>query len=298
MAPKKNKGGMLQLYFSDDEGRTFYDKDRPREAILVDYQERRDLKTISSEEEYRRVLHQQARRRLCQEDTECSQECKEEVFGDKRGRRCCEKNQITNGKCYLNADGNACSCTSDSRECYIEMRCQNFIDRYGNVGFRTFEEILERQLERLEQQTNYLGPWGFAEYDIGDTGVKMIGQGGPYDGKKFEQRDGILYYDGKKFSSPAWPVLSLEDIPTDSLTYQDGECRVKPDHQCRRGHNAYNGVDVSECTTGYRCSVFNPRLIVLQGDLDSWEEFSWEEFEKTGEKGNLIDLPTGVCVSV
>ena len=60
VAPKEeesNKGGvhrMLNLYFSGDGGSTFYNKDTPREAIP----------DVSSDEDSRRILHEQARRLL------------------------------------------------------------------------------------------------------------------------------------------------------------------------------------------------------------------------------------------
>lgn len=100
---------MLQLYFSSDGGNTFDNKDSPRVAIP----------DASGDDESRRILHEQARRRLC-EKPECSKECQI----TQKGRECCESRGITNEQCSLNGQGNTCTCTADGgRECYIEMRC-------------------------------------------------------------------------------------------------------------------------------------------------------------------------------
>ena len=114
VAPKEeesNKGGvhrMLNLYFSKDGGITFYNEDTPREAIP----------DVSSDEDSRRILHEQARRLLdC--IPECSFYCK-----DLYGVECCRANGITNEKCYLNGQGNTCNCPkAPDNECYIDMRC-------------------------------------------------------------------------------------------------------------------------------------------------------------------------------
>ena len=121
VAPKEqenNENGVLQLYFSNDVGNTFYNKDNPREAIP----------DVSSDEDSRRILHEQARRRLCDEKPECSKECQAEV-DDKNnlGRDCCKDKGITNEQCSLNGQGNTCTCAADGgRECYIEMRCNDY----------------------------------------------------------------------------------------------------------------------------------------------------------------------------
>ena len=101
---------MLNLYFSKDGGITFYNEDTPREAIP----------DVSSDEDSRRILHEQARRLLdC--IPECSFYCK-----DLYGVECCRANGITNEKCYLNGQGNTCNCPkAPDNECYIDMRCHN-----------------------------------------------------------------------------------------------------------------------------------------------------------------------------
>ena len=102
VAPKENKD-MLLLYFSSEDG-TFYNQNSPRITLPVD------------QDGSRRVLYQQ-----CQSNTECSQQCKDEVE-DWRGRKCCQNIGITDEICLLNSEGNVCSCVSDNRACYIEMR--------------------------------------------------------------------------------------------------------------------------------------------------------------------------------
>jgi hypothetical protein len=118
VAPKEeesNKGGvhrMLNLYFSGDGGSTFYNEDTPREAIP-------DV-SVSSDEESRRILHEQARRlRVC--IPECSEKCKDDA-----GIQCCKDNGITNEMCYLNGQGNTCNCPAPENQCYIEMRCNGY----------------------------------------------------------------------------------------------------------------------------------------------------------------------------
>ena len=113
VAPKEeesNKGGvhrMLNLYFSKDGGITFYNEDTPREAIP----------DVSSDEDSRRILHEQARRlRVC--IPECSEKCKKDA-----GIQCCKDKGITNEICYLNGQGNTCNCPEYENECYIDMRC-------------------------------------------------------------------------------------------------------------------------------------------------------------------------------
>ena len=109
---ESNKGGvhrMLNLYFSGDGGSTFYNEDTPREAIP----------DVSSDEDSRRILHEQARRLL---DGDCIPECSEKCKND-AGIQCCKDNGITNEKCYLNGQGNTCNCPAPENECYIDMRC-------------------------------------------------------------------------------------------------------------------------------------------------------------------------------
>ena len=125
VAPKEeesNKGGvhrMLNLYFSKDGGITFYNEDTPREAIP----------DVSSDEDSRRILQEQARRRLdC--IPECSYYCKDWEFGG--GVECCKDNGITNEKCYLNGQGNTCNCPAPDNECYIDMRC---------VGVKPYDDL-------------------------------------------------------------------------------------------------------------------------------------------------------------
>ena len=92
----------------------------------------------SSEEESQRILHQQVRRRLCQRDTECSPQCKKEGGG----HQCC-LSQDHNEKCLLNANGNVCNCGEDP--CYIEMRCNYYEYKDGNLVFRWLDDRLTYQ---------------------------------------------------------------------------------------------------------------------------------------------------------
>ena len=116
VAPKEeesNKGGvhrMLNLYFSKDGGITFYNEDTPREAIP----------DVSSDEDSRRILHEQARRRL-----DCIPECPFDCKDRYNGVECCRASGITNEICYLNGQGNTCNCVYPEyeNECYIDMRC-------------------------------------------------------------------------------------------------------------------------------------------------------------------------------
>ena len=134
---------LLYLYYSNDNGFTFYNTDAPREAI------RNPRRGLKATHEDLHDLHNEALRRLdCDDEVprkgvpECSTTCSfcgkkvvRDGFGecdpkntdkDGVGRTCC-KDAGQDGKiCYLNDGdkGNTCKCGSEEvKACYIDMRC-------------------------------------------------------------------------------------------------------------------------------------------------------------------------------
>jgi hypothetical protein len=177
VAPKEeesNKGGvhrMLNLYFSGDGGSTFYNEDTPREAIP-------DV-SVSSDEESRRILHEQARRRLdCV--PECSYSCKDGyyewetrpgVWEEHRGYggiECCKDNGITNEICYLNGQGNTCKClffNLPEQQCYIDMRC----DGDGRLTWQDGECKIKPGEHCAQLSNDYKCTIGYSCQSIGDS---------------------------------------------------------------------------------------------------------------------------------
>ena len=166
VAPKgeeNNEDGVLQLYYSKDVGNTFYNKDTPRKA----------LRDVSSDDESRRILHEQARR-LLECIPPCSLSCIYDDENDDRGKACCDIHEQTD-KCLLNGEGNICKCEDTDNwepespfdvfvgewpECYIQLAeegescdivAQNGIVCRGNLVCKRKEGDLNFKCYQLEE---------------------------------------------------------------------------------------------------------------------------------------------------